>query len=112
LCTLKEWQRACYGPKRARYSYGSVFQQNRCNTTSVAGFPQEVGLSGSHRGCVSAIGTYDMVGNVGEWVAEGVAVGGDSTTPGKIASCAAKGRPPPGYAGPDLGFRCCFDLLE
>jgi len=36
----------------------------------------------------------------------------ETLKPGQIASCAAKGRPPPGYVGPDLGFRCCFDLTE
>jgi hypothetical protein len=110
LCTMSEWRKACRGPGHARYSYGSAFEQDRCNTASIAGFPTEVALSGAYERCVSSYGAYDLVGNVGEWVAEGMAVGGDSATPGRVATCSAKGRPPPGYAGPDLGFRCCIDL--
>jgi hypothetical protein len=50
-----------------------------------------------------------MVGNVGEWVAGGVAVGGDFGTAERDATCQAKGNPPKGYSGGEVGFRCCVD---
>jgi hypothetical protein len=109
LCSLEEWTRACAGPKKRRFPYGARAQADRCNTASIAGFPQEVGTSGAYHKCVSPEGVYDLVGNVGEWTSKGVAVGGDSTTAMDQATCKAKGRPPKGYSGPDLGFRCCMD---
>ncbi|RMH00201.1 MAG: hypothetical protein D6705_01095 [Deltaproteobacteria bacterium] len=110
LCRKREWQQACMGPGGWNYPYGPAFADDRCNTASPAGYPQEIGIAGSWSACRTPSGIYDLVGNVGEWVAEGIAVGGDSTTDRRVASCLAEGRPPPGYAGPELGFRCCFDL--
>lgn len=109
LCTLEEWTFACEGAEQRRYPYGKRAQADRCNTASIAGFPQEVGATGAYRDCATPQGVFDLVGNVGEWTAKGVAVGGDSTTPIEQATCKAKGRPPKGYSGPDLGFRCCMD---
>jgi len=109
LCSLEEWRSACKGRGGAPFPYGSAVEHDACNTASIAGFPQEHGASGSRRRCVSAMGAYDMVGNVGEWVAEGIAAGGDSTTPAAVAKCSATGRPPKGFSGPNLGFRCCAD---
>jgi hypothetical protein len=109
LCSGKEWRLACAGVEERRVPYGKTAAPEMCNTASVAGFPQETATSGAYSNCVTPEGVYDLVGNVGEWVAEGVAVGGDSTTPGTQAICTAQGRPPKGYSGPDLGFRCCAD---
>ncbi len=110
LCTRAEWQAACAGPGGWAYPYGPTFALDRCNTASPAGYPQEVGIAGSWSACRTPTGIYDLAGNVGEWVAEGLALGGDSTTPAEVAGCTAQGRPPPGYAGPELGTRCCYDL--
>jgi formylglycine-generating enzyme required for sulfatase activity len=109
LCARSEWQHACAGPRHNRFPYGPALVPDTCNTASAAGFPQEIGPSGAWERCVTPAGIHDLVGNAGEWVAEGVALGGDSSTPGSDAHCAAQGRPPPAYAGADLGFRCCAD---
>jgi hypothetical protein len=109
LCGFAEWGRACAGTKGRRFPYAGAHKADRCNTASIAGFPQEVAAGGAYADCVTPEGIHDLVGNVGEWVAEGIAVGGDSSTPTADATCKAKGRPPKGFSGPDLGFRCCMD---
>jgi hypothetical protein len=109
LCSLAEWQRACGGAKARAYPYGATIRRDACNTASIAGFPQEVATGASRPECVTAEGVHDLVGNVGEWVAEGIAVGGDSSTPPKQANCKSRGKPPKGFSGTDLGFRCCYD---
>jgi len=110
LCTVSEWQRACGGERSLQFPYGDRLEIERCNTASVLGYAHEVALAGAYAGCVSNRGVHDLVGNVGEWVAEGMAVGGDSSTPAEQATCSAHGRPPKGYVGSDLGFRCCYEL--
>ncbi|GEM_PF-3582441 len=109
LCSRREWQRACGGARGWRLPYGNNTQLSRCNTASIAGFAQEVTAAASLRECVSPDGIYDMVGNVGEWVAEGIAVGGDSHSHPRTTDCNSRGRPPSGFSGPELGFRCCYD---
>lgn len=109
LCALAEWRAACEGRGGTALPYGARVDHDACNTASIAGFPQEQAATGRRPSCVSAVGAYDMVGNVGEWVAEGIAAGGDSTTPAAVANCQATGRPPKGFAGENLGFRCCAD---
>jgi hypothetical protein len=109
LCSLAEWRLACEGGEQRRLPSGDGRRGGECNTASVAGFPQETAAAGAYAGCVTPTGVLDLVGNVGEWVAEGIAVGGDSSTAIDQATCRAQGRPPKGFAGPDLGFRCCRD---
>ena len=109
LCDKAEWRRACEGGERLRYPYGDRLMEGVCNTASVAGYDQNVAITGSSPGCVTAAGVYDMVGNVGEWVANGHAVGADVTVSQTSATCRASGVPPRGYAGATLGFRCCVD---
>lgn len=109
LCDQEEWRAACAGPDNLRYPYGNRVNATACNTASIAGYAQNRGASGSMRQCVTAAGVYDMVGNVGEWVSNGRAVGGDSTTSHKSVDCRAAGVPPRGFKGDTLGFRCCVD---
>lgn len=109
LCSLGEWQQACRGTgkRKRKVPYGGQPNADTCNTASIAGFKREVQPAGSLAKCKTPEGVYDMVGNVGEWTAEGHAVGGDSETGHKKAICTAKGKPPKDYKGPDLGYRCC-----
>jgi len=96
LCTLSEWYRACTGPSRATYPYGSGYQAGRCNVAkphlmtmvhganpkgwSYANFNDPalnqrqgfLALTGEYAECASAEGIHDMVGNVHEWVADRV----------------------------------------
>jgi hypothetical protein len=109
LCSPSEWERACGGGKGRKLPYGSTVMQGLCNTASIAGFAQNIVLSGMWERCVTPAGVADMVGNVGEWVGDCSVRGGDVSTMEREATCRAVGRPPAGYAGPEVGFRCCLD---
>jgi hypothetical protein len=66
LCTKAEWSVACGGDELLAYTYGDTYDEEICNTFS-AGFDDTV-ETGSLEGCVSPTGTYDMSGNLWEWV--------------------------------------------
>ncbi len=97
LCTIREWYRACTGSTGTAYPYGHRYIAGRCNTgrphllSMLFGddprgwkydehfnsprLNQEPGflaVTGSHQGCTSDAGTYDMVGNLHEWVSDAV----------------------------------------
>ncbi len=110
LCSKQEWTFACAGAKgRRRYPYGANLVHDRCNHASPAGYEMEVMPSGFYKKCVSPEGVYDLVGNVGEWITSGEAMGGDSATPAKVGTCKAVGKPPATERHTRLGFRCCYD---
>lgn len=111
LCSIDEWRAACQGPERLRFPYGRMADPEACNTQTAAGYDQDVRRTGTTRGCVTAARVYDLIGNVGEWVSDGRAVGGDSTSPYKSVTCKSAGRPPRGFKNDLLGFRCCVDRL-
>lgn len=88
LCDEDEWVRACEGPHRRRYPYGSTFAGGTCNddgklllpsweklgrwpgpvaTEEVARLDQSE-PSGAREGCASEEGVFDLTGNVAEWV--------------------------------------------
>lgn len=92
LCTNDEWLRACQGPSRLTYPYGNVREPGVCNDartphpaiscfgTSASWIYSELGWpginqqpdtvdrTGSHPGCVTAEGVFDMMGNEHEWI--------------------------------------------
>ncbi len=106
LCTGLEWRTGCGGRK---YPYGSTYDPIMCNTMSMAGEERPVVSSGYYRRCRSPWGLYDMVGNVGEWTADGKVRGGDSYRTADIASCRYSRRRSPGSQSRLVGFRCCAD---
>lgn len=109
LCTIQEFQLACGGTDNHRFPYGDFFKPY-CNVSD--GVERgRVAASGSKSRCRSPMRVYDAVGNVGEWVKGGYAVGGDVRTPGQTATCEARGKPPGGFKGEYVGFRCCMDRL-
>jgi hypothetical protein len=69
LCTKAEWSVACGGADLLEFTYGSSYEPETCNTFS-AGNGTAV-PAGSMEGCISPFGTYDMSGNLWEWVEEG-----------------------------------------
>jgi sulfatase modifying factor 1 len=92
LCTLMEWARACQGVQGFTYPYGDTEMPKICNTRKphiiseifgkdwgkhmlgpetnmVKGF---LAKTGEYSGCFSSYGTYDMVGNLHEWVSDSV----------------------------------------
>jgi hypothetical protein len=108
LCRAEEWQLGCGGPKGQRYPYGDFFKAH-CNTAGGDNEIVRVRATGASGKCRSPRGTYDQSGNVGEWVEGGYVMGGDVRTPGQGAMCKARGKPPKGFKGEFVGFRCCMD---
>ncbi len=109
LCTFDEFRTACGGDDHHRFPYGD-FYKAYCNVSDGAE-PGRVQASGARSRCRSPKRVYDAVGNVGEWVKGGYAVGGDVRTPAQTATCDARGRPPKSFKGEFVGFRCCMDRL-
>jgi len=94
LCTDAEWLRACQGPQMTTYPYGNTRMPGTCNdartphpaaelygTTDswiyshldspcINQLANSVALTGSHTGCITAEGAFDMMGNVHEWTAD------------------------------------------
>jgi formylglycine-generating enzyme len=94
LCTDLEWLRACQGPGNTTYPYGNTRQAGVCNDaravhpaielygTSASWIYSHIdspclnqldgGLAptGTHSGCVTAEGLFDMMGNLHEWTAD------------------------------------------
>jgi formylglycine-generating enzyme len=162
LCNVTEWYEACRGSKHTTYPYGNEVEKDRCNISKMhllgklfgndpAGWlydkhfnsprlnlePGFLSHTGDHPGCVSDHGTYDMVGNLHEWVSDtvdqslatrlpmvdgvrrsihkhtghGVFMGGFySTTAQQGQGCnyVTLAHEPP-YHDYSTGFRCCTD---
>ena len=102
LCTRREWLASCATGGQS-YPYGNTHEEGRCN---VDGTPQ---ASGSFPHCRSAVGTFDMVGNVSEWIAEKMIVGGSALRHDVRTRCDASQKIDPNLGYSDVGFRCCTD---
>jgi hypothetical protein len=136
LCTQDEWVRACKGKAQLKYPYGGAYKQGVCNVyrfihpASVLHGSASLGhrdprlnlvyegespllrKTGETSTCASSWDderVYDMVGNIDEWVEEGMFLGGfyaRSTTQGceaKVSSHAAI------YYDYSTGARCCMN---
>lgn len=101
LCTAEEWQYACSGVEGYTYPYGWVFEEHVCNTDGA----KNIEVSGHRHRCVSKYGSYDMTGNIFEWVV------GENDRPmlmgGPYSKCQTVSPGVGGAAKPQTGFRCC-----
>lgn len=75
LCTSAEWERACRGTTRRRYSYGNNYDLQACNTPIIGGGPGKgrrapIQASGTYSKCVSEDGIFDLNGSLSEWVSD------------------------------------------
>jgi sulfatase modifying factor 1 len=93
LCSMREWRRACEGPRGWHWPYGAEGVAGRCNHTkehllslrygpdarrwtyeeqfndpSLDVTPGFLAKTGAYAGCVTPDGVYDLVGNLHEWV--------------------------------------------
>lgn len=149
MCNMQEWVAGCRGPKRSAYPFGNTLPKRKpepqdalCNYARpyikpdyAKVFTRDLGeilrlyqadASGT-RGCVSASGAHDMMGNVEEWIecptfmsesgASCVGKGDEKKCyclAGRYwsgpAKCSAMvSGHDPGYHDYETGFRCCFD---
>jgi len=134
LCSDSEWLRACRGPNSLTYPYGNARIAGECNdaraTHPAAEYFQTpppwdlahpcinqvlhgLARNGTHPGCESAEGPYDMMGNLHEWTSDpnGTFRGGfyvDTTIngPGCLYLTTAHATSHFDYS---TGFRCCAD---
>ena len=103
LCSEAEWEQACRGEGDSSYPYGSSYRRELCNA---ADKKLGIAVAGAFAACRSAVGTYDMSGNVAEWVEEGMIKGG-SALDRSDGRCSRKQRPRGEGGFSDVGFRCC-----
>lgn len=111
LCTEVEWEKACKGPKNARFPFGQAFQVGACNVDR-GGQPQP---AGSYASCRSGYGVVDMAGNVAEWtdtrwsaaIPDRVVKGGTAKQAVHASRCAARINETTATRAAQLGFRCC-----
>lgn len=136
LCTKDEWVTACRGQKNSQFPYGDAFKAGRCNvhraihpgyalhaSSSLGlldprlnlveeGSDPLLRLTGATSTCASAWNDdqiFDMVGNLDEWVEEGMFLGGfyaRSTTKGCDAQISSHAQ---SYFDYSTGTRCCTD---
>jgi sulfatase modifying factor 1 len=134
LCSLAEWLTACRGEQNRKFPYGEQYAEGACNVfreahpagilhgdASREHLDPRLGLVSSEKGpllrqtgatpsCRSqwgSDGAFDMVGNMDEWVAEGVFVGGFFSRATREGCDARVSSHPPQYFDYSLGARCC-----
>jgi serine/threonine protein kinase/tetratricopeptide (TPR) repeat protein len=114
LCPKNDWELACRGSAGWQFPYGPSYVASTCNTESKAPVP-----SGSKPACKSAIGVYDMSGNVAEWVMDDTlnaldnlgTIQGGSYHSGNDSECQSSSQQLKKNEGfKDVGFRCCRKL--
>lgn len=142
LCQVSEWEAGCRGSRGLAYPYGDERKEHVCNDAGrdrhpVIDLHQRLGLpkedmwrngmahplinvqpdtvtrTGELAACTSDAGTFDMVGNLHEWVADpdGTFRGGfymDTQINGEGCNYATTAHPM-SYADYSTGFRCCKD---
>jgi len=91
LCTGREFLKACGD---------ASFEPGVCNTSG------SLQPSGSFPSCRTPQGIHDLIGNAGEWTADGQIRGGDAARGGNGTCGYATRRFTP---KPTDGFRCCAD---
>ena len=128
LCTELEWQAACEGPGGWAYPYGDVYDPMACNGRDndpdcMGPDDDRVMPAGTAHGCPapalsscrSFAGALDMSGNLREWTSTPVGAGfrvrggGFDNIPQGLTCDLSFIALTPGFAFPNLGFRCCGD---
>jgi len=102
-----EWRIACTRNGSRKYPYGNTFDGSACNVARTAQAPV-----GTFSGCNGGYeGTFDMLGNVEEWVDScsniACATFGGYYQSSTLASCDTSAAYAPTLNAFGLGFRCC-----
>jgi sulfatase modifying factor 1 len=138
LCNEDEWVRACKGDPPHAFPYGEVRERGACNDNGISPLhvfygeapetyeakpmndprlnqqPNTLAPAGAFSHCTNRFGTYDMVGNLHEWVMsqrptfrggyyQDTHRNGDGCGYRTTAHMAS-------YHDYSTGFRCCADL--
>lgn len=140
LCDDDEWLRACRGPGSTLYPYGDSLEPGRCNDARachpvlqyfesnedwvwyelghpcISQLPEGLAPTGSHAGCESSEGAFDMMGNLHEWTSDpaGTFRGGfyvDTVINGAGCSYATTAHSV-AHHDYSTGFRCCADAVD
>ncbi|MBN2362479.1 MAG: SUMF1/EgtB/PvdO family nonheme iron enzyme [Deltaproteobacteria bacterium] len=117
LCSEEEWEKACKGPRNARFPYGNAWDPVICNTEDAEGNDHPLDVAVNFARCRSGYGIINMSGNAAEWTSSSfspgmkdrVHKGGAANRPNWAARCANRGNLAPSEQGELLGFRCCSD---
>jgi len=80
LCSASEWMQACQGPDRTAYPYGQYMAAAACNIGWNE--PADLAPTGYHPQCTNGGGTFDMSGNLFEWVYDEGRFGPDTALAG------------------------------
>jgi serine/threonine protein kinase len=113
LCTDREWEKACKGPRNLIYSYGDSFDPEICGPGVEVDY-----VSGARRECHSEWGVHDLSGGLAEWTATPMATNPDRymVKGGSVASaergsrCSYANDESGNYAHATISFRCCRDV--
>jgi formylglycine-generating enzyme len=136
LCSKDEWVTACRGQKETQFPYGDTYRAGRCNvhraihpgyvlhaSSSVGlldprlnlveeGDDPLLRLTGATTTCASQWGNdqiFDMVGNLDEWVDEGMFLGAFYARPSTKGCDAQISAHAASYFDYSTGTRCCAD---
>jgi len=139
LCSAEEYRMACRGTPDTTYPYGALYQAGACNEgrpvhpllelygadagseiwdsahmndPAINQQADTVALTGQYSECTSDYGTFDMVGNLDEWVddPDGTFLGGfyvDAEINGSGCEYTTTAHQF-GYHDYSTGFRCCL----
>jgi formylglycine-generating enzyme required for sulfatase activity len=124
LCSDAEWTAACADTPAAcndrrpwrPVDWGLLGRYPAPASAEHARALDQADPSGAHRGCISAIGAVDMLGNVAEWVQAPAGLRGgfwSGVYGGGRPSCTFANRThPPSFRTYEAGFRCCASVPE
>lgn len=112
LCDPVVVRQNCLHVSGSPFPYGPTYDPHGCN--GAGGLFGDVVPTGTLSGCAGQSGAVDLVGNVAEWAADGMVLGGSFMSGSPDLSCRSARRYEPSDTPPDarfsapwLGFRCC-----
>ena len=115
MCQELEWEYACKGGQKRRFTYGNNFQAGYCNIKKDG---TKLATAMDFIKCRSPLTIFMMNGNAAEWTADTyqnikgkkVIKGGSIENSASGSRCATRRGISARSSATDLGFRCCANL--